>query len=122
MDSGLTINTFIHTSCLVYIPVYDVTSSYRTRSGFYHKLLNTKSLELDPTIIDLLSPRPLKLSLGDGPSMDEMTEALKGRSNLNAVGPDGLPAELPKINHPTFAQCFQNLLANVWVTGGAPQQ
>ena len=35
-------------------------------SGFYRKLLNTISLKLDPTILDLLPPRPLELSLGDG--------------------------------------------------------
>ena len=40
-------------------------------SGFYHKLLNTKSLKLDPTIIDLLPPRPLSVPLGDVPSMDD---------------------------------------------------
>ena len=38
--------------------------------------MNTKSLKLDPTIIDLLLPRPLKLSLYDEPYVDEMTEAL----------------------------------------------
>ena len=76
--------------------------------GVYPKLLNTKSLKLDPTIFNLLPPRPLELSLGDEPSMDEMTEALKGMSNWKAVGPDGLPAELLKIDHPAFAQCFHN--------------
>ena len=37
-------------------------------SVVYNKLLNTTSQKLDPTIIDLLPPRPLKLSLGDEPS------------------------------------------------------
>ena len=54
--------------------------------------------------------------------MDEMTEALKGMSNWKAVGPDGLPAELLKIDHPAFAQCFHNILVNVWLTGEVPQQ
>ena len=63
-------------------------------SRFYDKLGNTKSLKLDPTIIDLLPPRPLKLSLEDEPSMNEMTEALKGMPNWKPVGPDGLPSEL----------------------------
>ena len=72
-------------------------------SAVYNKLLNTTSQKLDPTIIDLLPPRPLKLSLGDEPStMDETTEALKSISNWKAaiiinscsVGPDGLPAEV----------------------------
>ena len=43
-------------------------------SGFYHKLSSTTSLKLDPTIIGFLPPRPLKLSLGDEPSMNETTE------------------------------------------------
>ena len=67
-------------------------------------------------MIDLLPPRPLKLSLGDKPSMDGMTEALVSMSNWKAVGPDGLPAEPRKIDHPVFAQCFHNVLVNVWVT------
>ena len=63
--------------------------------GHFHKLLNTKSLKLDPAvIIDLLPPRPLELSLGDEPSMDEMMGVIKSMSNWKAVGPDDLPAEL----------------------------
>ena len=66
---------------------------------FEHEL-NTKSIKLDPTIIDLLQPRPLQLSLGDEPSMDDMTEVIKGVPNWKAGGPDGLPAELLKLDHP----------------------
>ncbi len=51
-----------------------------------------------------------------------MTEAPKGMPNWKAVGPDGLPAELLKIDHPAFAQCFHNILVNVWLTGEVPQQ
>ena len=72
--------------------------------------------------LDLLPPRPSKLSLEDEPSMDEMAEALKGMSDWKAVGPDGLPAELLKMDHPSFAQCFHNILVNVWVTGEVLQQ
>ena len=79
---------------------------------------NTKSLKLDPTVIDLLPPRPPKLSLEDEPSV---TGALKGVSNWKAVGSDGLPAELLKIDHPVFAQFFHNILGSVWFTG-VPQQ
>ena len=53
--------------------------------------------------------------------MDEMTEAHKGMSTWKAVGPDGLPPELLKILHPGFAQCFHNILVNIWLTGEAPQ-
>ena len=89
--------------------------------GVLLQLFNTKSVKLVPTIIDLMPPRPLKLSLGDEPSIEEMTEALKGMPNRKAVGPDGLPAELPK-NRPGFAQCFHSVPVSVWVTGEVPQQ
>ena len=49
-----------------------------------------------------------------------MTQVLKGLPKLEAVGPDGLPAELLNIDHPAFTQCFPNSLANVWVTGNTP--
>ena len=91
-------------------------------AGFYDKLLNTKPLTPDPTITDLLPPRPLKVSLGDKPSMNEMVEALKGIPNREAVRPDGLPVELLKTDHPAFAQCFHHILVNVWVTGEVSQQ
>ena len=75
-------------------------------------VLDTKSLNLDPTIIDLLPRRPLKLLLGEGSFMDEMTEALEGMLKWNAVGPDGLPAELLNPDHPAFAQGFHNVLVS----------
>ena len=90
--------------------------------GFCDKPLITKLVKLDPTIIDLLSPRPLKLSLEDEPSMDEMAGALKGMPNWKAVGPDGLPGELLKTEHSAFAQCFHNILVNVRVKTEVPQQ
>ena len=43
-------------------------------------------------------------------------------SSWKAVWSDGLPAELLKTDHPVFAQCFHNILVNVWVIGEAPQQ
>ena len=43
--------------------------------------LNTGSLKIDPTIIYLYPPRPLEVSLGDQPSMDEMTEVINGMPN-----------------------------------------
>ena len=54
--------------------------------------------------------------------MGEMTEARKGMPNWKAFGPDDLPAELLNIDHRAFAQWFHNILANVWVAGGVPQQ
>ena len=54
--------------------------------------------------------------------MDDMTAVIRGMPNWKAVGPDSLPAELLKIDHPEFIRYFHNLLVNVWRTGDVPQQ
>ena len=62
--------------------------------GFFGTLLTTKSSKLDPTIIALFPRRPLGPSLGDEPTMDDMTAVIRGMPNWKAVGPDSLPAGL----------------------------
>ena len=42
--------------------------------------------------------------------------------NWKAVRPDGLPAELLKLDHPEIIQCFHHILLNGWITGQVPQQ
>lgn len=43
-------------------------------------------------------------------------------SNWKAVGPDGLPAELPKLDHPEVTQWCDHILVNFWAPGEVPQQ
>ena len=74
------------------------------RRGFYHKLSNTKSLKLDRTIIDLMPPRPLKLSLGNEPSMDEMTEDVKLESIRARWSPGRTPESRPPCIRPVLSQ------------------
>ena len=91
-------------------------------AGYFGTLLNTKTPKLDPTISGLFPQRPLAPSLGDEPIMDGMTAVIRGMPNWKTVGPDSLPAELLKIDHPEFIRYFHNLLVNVWRTGDVPQQ
>ena len=88
---------------------------------FYDTILNTKFLKLDPTIVDLLSPRLLELSHGDETSMNQVTEVIKGMLNWTTVGPDVIPAELLKLDHPDLVQCFHGII-DVWITREVPQQ
>ena len=76
-------------------------------------LSNTKSLKLDPTIIDPLPPRSLELSLGDEPFLDQTMGVIRAVPNWKAVGPDGLLAELLKLDHLKIIQCFHHILVNV---------
>ena len=69
-------------------------------------LLTTKSSKLDPTISALSPQRRLPPSLGDEPTMDNMTAVIRGMPNRKAVGPDSLPAELLKLDHPEFIRYF----------------
>ena len=66
----------------------------------FDKLLTTKSLKFDTTIVDPLPPRPLELSLEDEPSLDETMGVIKVMPNWKPVGPDGLPSELLNFDHP----------------------
>ena len=63
----------------------------------FHKLLNTKSPTLDPSIVNELKQWPSCRPLDDVPSRYEAEEAIRALANRKAVGPDGLPAELLKV-------------------------
>ena len=63
---------------------------------WFHKLLNTKSLTFDPSIVDELKQWPPCRPLNDVPSRYEVEEAIRALANPKAVEPDGLPAELLK--------------------------
>ena len=54
--------------------------------------------------------------------MDDMMGIIRGMLNWKAVGPDSLPAEVLKLDHPEFIRYVHNLLVNVWSTGEVPQQ
>ena len=72
--------------------------------------------------MDPLPPRPLEVSFGDEPSLNETMRVIKAVPTWKALGPDDLPAELLKLDHPEIIQCFHHILANVWITGEVPQQ
>ena len=63
----------------------------------FHKLLNTKSPTLDPSIVDELKQWPPCRPQDDVPSRYEVEEAIRALANRKAVGPDGFPAELLKV-------------------------
>ena len=87
--------------------------------GFFQTLLN-KSPNLDLTITSLFQQRPSPPSLGDEPTMDDMTGVIRGMPNWKAVGPDSLPAEVLKLDHPEFIRHFHGLLVNVWKRETSP--
>ena len=53
--------------------------------------------------------------------MDDMMGVIRGMPNWKAVGPDSLPAEILKLDHPEFIRYFHNLLVKVRSTGEVPQ-
>ena len=78
--------------------------------------------KLDLTITALFPQRPLAPSLVVEPTMDDMMAVIRGMPNWKAVGPDALPAEVLKLDHPEFIRHFHNLLVNVSSTGEVSQQ
>ena len=63
----------------------------------FRSLLNSKSDMLDADIPKRLPQHPVASALGIEPTDDEIATAMKAMANTEAVGPDGLPAELLKL-------------------------
>ena len=73
-------------------------------------------------MIDLFPKRPLPLSPGGEPTIDKITGIIRSVPNRKAAGPDYLPAELLKLDHPEFTLCFHSILVNVWKTCDVSQR
>ena len=86
---------------------------------FCCKSLNTRSLTLDPTIIELYSTNR---RLHCRSEMYPLLVVTKVMLNWKVAWPDSLPAELLKHDHREFVRCFHSIRVNAWKTGDVPQQ
>ena len=88
--------------------------------------LNTTSTTLNRTIIEGLSSKPIALSLGDPPVVDETKKALRSMANNKAMGPDELPAELLKLGLSDSSHeillAIDGIIVAVWMTEEVPQE
>ena len=64
---------------------------------FFRSLLNSKSDMIDADIPKRLPQHPVASALGIEPTEVEIATAMKAMTNVKAVGPDDLPAELLKL-------------------------
>ena len=86
---------------------------FEQETRFFDNLLNTKSLRLDPTVIELLPPRSRELSLEHERSTDEMKEEIKRTPNWKAVGADALQDELQNSITPNSSSPFTAFLSKL---------
>ena len=93
---------------------------------WFHKLLNTKSPTLDPSIVDELKQCPPYRPLDAVPSRYEVEEAICALANRKPVGPDGFPAELLKVlaneGELNTLGKFHDIIVAVWRGDGVLQQ
>ena len=92
---------------------------------FFRSLLNAKSDMLDPDMPKRLPLYPVASALGIEPTGEENAIAMKAMANAKAVGPDGLPAELLKLElqqDRTILLEFHRLTTLIWREGKVPQQ
>ena len=93
---------------------------------YFASLLSTTSAALDRTIIEGRSPKPVVLSLGDPPVLDETKQGLRSMANGKAMGSDELPAELPKFGLSDSSHeillTFHGIMVAVWMTEEVPQE
>ena len=92
----------------------------------FHSLLNAESNMLDPDIPKRLPQQPVASALRIEPKEEEEIDtAMKAMSNAKAVGPDGLPAELLKLElqqDRTILLELHRLITLIWREGKVPQQ
>ena len=91
----------------------------------FRSLLNAKSETLDFTVISKIPQRPVAKELGEEPTEDDVAAALRSMENANAVGPEGLPANLLKIGlhrNRTVLRELHRITKLVWHGGQIPQQ
>ena len=92
---------------------------------WFHTLLNTKSPKLHPNIAEGLEQWPENTTLGDQPTMQELTDAIRSLANGKAVGPDGVLVDLFKITlngDPAPRQRLFDIVVGIWRGGDVPQQ
>ena len=84
---------------------------------WFYTLLNTKSPKLDPNIAEGLEQWPENTALGNQPTLQELTDAIRFLANGKAVGPDGVPVELLKITltgDPALRQRLLDIVVGIW--------
>lgn len=91
------------------------------RAGVFGTFLTTTSTRRLSMTRPLFPPPPLAPPLGDEPIMDDMTVAIRGKTNFEAAGSDFLPVGSLKLTHPESFGYFHNLLVNVWRSRDGPQ-
>ena len=92
---------------------------------FFRSLLNSKSDMLDADIPKRLPQHRVARALGIEPTEEEIGTAMKAMANAKEVGPDGLPAELLKLElqqDRTILLELHRLIILIWRQGKVPQQ
>ena len=92
---------------------------------FFRSLLNAKSNKINPYIPKRLPQHPVAGALEIEPTEDEIATAMKAMANAKAVGPDGLSAELLKLElqqDRTILLELHRLTTLIWREGKVPQQ
>ena len=90
---------------------------------WFHTLLNTKSPKLGPNIAEGLELWPENTTLGNRPTMQELTDAIRSLVNGKAVGPYGVPVELFKIalnGDPALRQRLIDIIVGILRGRGRP--
>ena len=92
---------------------------------WFHTLPNTKSPKFDPNIAEGLERWPENTTLGNQPTIQELTDAIRSLANEKVVGPDAVSVELFKIalnGDSALRQRLLDIIVGIWRGGDIPQQ
>ena len=89
-------------------------------SEHFEQLLNRPS-SVDPSAIEDIATRPLRLELDELPTQEEVVKAISELQCGKSAGPDGIPPEVFKAGGTSLIEKFTEFLGVCWDDGSLPQ-
>lgn len=73
-------------------------------------------------VINLITQQPIKQSLCDTPTLDEVKKAILRMKSNKAAGPDGIPAEIYKYGGEKLQEQLHQLIIKIWAEEKRPPE
>ena len=93
--------------------IKDPSSILNRWKEHFDELLNRES-NIDPSFIDKIPQREMKLILNEPPSLDEVNNAIDALKLRKAPGKDGITSEMLKFEGPETRKAVWNIILGFW--------
>ncbi|PFX34407.1 Craniofacial development protein 2 [Stylophora pistillata] len=92
------------------------------RGRKYFEGLFNQETTYNADVINLITLQPIKQSLCDTPTLDEVKKAILRMKSNKAAGPDGIPAEIYKYGGEKLQEQLHQLIIKIWAEEKRPPE